>query len=375
MNIVVNTQLLLKNRLEGLGWFTYETLKRITTKHPEHTFYFVFDRAYDESFIFSDNVKPIILRPPSRHPILWYVRFELLFPMLLKKLKADVYLSPDGWSMLHTKVPCVQVIHDINFEHHPEDLPFLIGKYFRLFFPQYARKAKRIVTVSEYSKNDIVNTYKIPDDKIDVVYNGCNEQFKPYDEQTNELTRATYTNGNPYFLFVGALLPRKNIRRMFKAFDKFKTNDNQNVKLVIVGQKKWWTKEIGDAYENMHYKNDVLFLGRLQSETLGKVFSAAMALTFIPYFEGFGIPIIEAFNCGTPVITSDCTSMPEVASDAAILVNPFTVSDIAEAMYKISTDSDLRQQLISKGHKRKLDFSWEITSGKLWESIEKTLAH
>ena len=158
---------------------------------------------------------------------------------------------------------------------------------------------------------------------------------------------------------------------MFKAFDKFKTIDNQNVKLVIVGQKKWWTKEIGDVYENLQHKNDVIFLGRLQSDDLGKVYSAALALTFIPYFEGFGIPIIEAFNCGIPVITSDCTSMPEVASDAALLVNPFTVSDITEAMSKISTDADLRQQLISKGHKRKLDFSWDITSRKLWESIEK----
>ena len=371
MNIVVNTQLLLKNRLEGLGWFAYETLKRITRNHPEHTFYFVFDRAYDMDFVFADNVKPVILRPPSRHPLLWYIRFELLMPLLLKKLKADIYLSPDGWSMLHTKVPCVQVIHDINFEHHPEDLPFLIGKYFRFFFPKYAQKAKRVVTVSEYSKNDIVSTYNIPESKIDVVYNGCNEQYKPYDEEINAQTRAAYTSGNPYFLFVGALLPRKNIRRMFKAFDKFKTIDNQNVKLVIVGQKKWWTKEIGDVYENLQHKNDVIFLGRLQSDDLGKVYSAALALTFIPYFEGFGIPIIEAFNCGIPVITSDCTSMPEVASDAALLVNPFTVSDITEAMSKISTDADLRQQLISKGHKRKLDFSWDITSRKLWESIEK----
>jgi len=203
MNIVVNTQLLLKNKLEGLGWFTYEVLKRITVNHHEHTFYFIFDRTYCKDFIFADNVKPVILSPPSRHPLLWYLRFEILLPRLLKKLKADVYLSPDGWSTLHTKVPCVQVIHDINFEHHPEDLPFLIGRYFRYFFPRYAQKAKRIATVSEYSKQDIAQTYNIPPEKIDVVFNGCNELFRPYNEEINTITRNTYTDGNPYFLYVG----------------------------------------------------------------------------------------------------------------------------------------------------------------------------
>ena len=373
MNIVVNTQLLLKNRLEGLGWFTYEVLKRITVNHPEHTFYFVFDRAFDKDFIFADNVKPIILSPPSRHPVLWFLRFELLLPRLLKKLKADVYLSPDGWSTLHTKVPCVQVIHDINFEHHPEDIPFLISKYFRYFFPKYARKARRIATVSEYSKQDIARTYNIPVEKIDVVYNGCNELFKPYGEDVNCITRITYTDGNPYFLYVGALLPRKNISRLFKAFDIFKKTDNQHIKLAIVGEKKWWTKDINFAYENMKHKDDVIFLGRQHSEILHKVYAAALALTFIPYFEGFGIPIIEAFNCGIPVITSNCTSMPEVASDAALMVYPYDLNEIAEAMTHISTNEDLRHDLIAKGHIRQLAFSWDATASKLWNCIEKAV--
>jgi len=373
MNIVVNTQLLLKNKLEGLGWFTYEVLKRITVNHPEHTFYFIFDRAYDQDFIFADNVKPIILSPQSRHPLLWYLRFEILLPRLLKKIKADVYLSPDGWSTLHTKVPCIQVIHDLNFEHHPEDLPFLIGSYFRYFFPKYARKAKHIATVSEYSKQDIAQTYDIPPEKIDVVYNGCNELFKPYPEEINTIARNTYADGNPYFLYVGALLPRKNIRRLFKAFDIFKETDKQNIKLVIVGEKKWWIKEIHQVYENMQHKADVIFLGRQNSEDLHIVFAAALALTFIPYFEGFGIPIIEAFNCGVPVVTSDCTSMPEVAADAALFVNPFDINNIAEAMTRISTDENLRQQLIAKGHIRKLNFSWDETASKLWKCIEKVI--
>jgi len=373
MNIVVNTQLLLKNKLEGLGWFTYETLKRITHNHPEHTFYFVFDRPYDYDFVFAPNVKPVILRPASRHPVLWYLRFEWLLPKLLKKLNADLYLSPDGWSTLRSNVPCVQVIHDLNFEHYPKDIPFSIRHYFRYFFPRCAHKAKFIATVSEYSKTDLIKTYKIPAEKICVVYNGCNKVFRTWDEETNSKTRHNCTGGAPYFLYVGALLPRKNIQRMFQAFDKFKEKDKQNVKMIIVGEKMWWTKEISNAYNNMKFKEDIVFLGRLESELLSKVYAAALALTFVPYFEGFGIPIIEAFNCGTPVITSNCTSMPEIAADAAILVNPFNIHEIAQAMQDISINHNLRKQLIEKGHKQKLNFSWDASADKLWKCIEKAL--
>lgn len=371
MKIVVNTQLLLKDRLEGLGWFTYETLMRITRKHPQHEFYFVFDRAYDPSFIFADNVKPVILRPPSRHPLLWYLRFEWLLPLLLKKLKADVYLAPDGWSTLNTKIPCVQVIHDINFEHYPKDVPLWTGKYFRYFFPRYAKKAHVVATVSDYSKNDIVKTYGIEESKIHVLHNGCNTSFKTMPDDVNSATRQKFSDNCPYFLYVGALLPRKNIARLFKAFDIFKATDNEQTKLLIVGEKKWWTKEIEQAYESMQFKESVSFLGRQNVKELNALYAAALALTFVPYFEGFGIPILEAFNCGTAVITSNCTSMPEVAGDAAYLVDPYDIHAIAIAMTEIATQESLRQELIAKGHKRKTLFSWDNTADKLWDCIEK----
>ena len=370
MNIVVNTQLLLKDKLEGLGWFTYETLKRITKAHPEHTFYFVFDRPYDRSFIFGNHVKPIIMRPPSRHPILWYLRFQWLLPRLLKRLNADVFLSPDGWSTLHTKVPCVQVIHDINFEHFPHDLPLSIRKYFRYYFPRTARKASIVATVSQYSKNDIMNTYQIPEAKIKVLYNGCNDAFTTQEETTNQKTRQIFADGHPYFLYVGALLPRKNIVRLFQAFEIFKKEDTHNTKLLIVGKKKWWTNEMAAAYESMHYKTDVVFLGRRSVEELNKLYSAAVALTFVPYFEGFGIPILEAFNSGTAVISSNCTSIPEVTGDAALLVDPFNVQEIARAMKRISNDIELRTQMVKKAQKRTVLFSWDKTAEKLWNCIE-----
>ncbi|HPB25791.1 MAG TPA: hypothetical protein PLE11_08500, partial [Bacteroidales bacterium] len=141
MNIAVNTRLLLDNRLEGIGWFTFETLRRIVTAHPEHTFYIIFDRPYHKKFIFSDNVVPVVVGPQARHPLLFYLWFEFSVPRVLKRIKADVFLSPDGYGSLRCRVQQLLVMHDLNFEHYPKDLPWIISRYYRYFFPRFARKA------------------------------------------------------------------------------------------------------------------------------------------------------------------------------------------------------------------------------------------
>ena len=210
--------LLLKDRLEGIGWFTYESLKRITVNNPKHSFIFIFDRPYDKEFIFSDNITPVVAGPPTRHPVLWFYWFEFVIPGILKKYKADLFLSPDGFLSLSTKIPSVGVIHDINFVHRPKDLPFLTRYYYNYFFPKFAQKAHKLATVSEYSKNDISDSYNIIPEKIDVVYNGCSTLYKPLDKKTINKTREKYSNGNEYFLFIGALNPRKNVSRLLKSF-------------------------------------------------------------------------------------------------------------------------------------------------------------
>jgi len=373
MEIVVNTRLLLKDKLEGIGWFSYETLKRITNDHPEHHFVFLFDRAYDEDFIFADNITPLILSPPARHPFLFYWWFEFSVADFLNKFKPDLFLSPDGYMSLKSNCKQLAVIHDISFEHYPKDVSWLVRKYYTHFFPKFARKANSIATVSEFSKNDIATQYKIDASKIDVVYNGCNESYMPVNEEIKLKTKKTFSKNCDYFLFVGSLHPRKNISRLFEAFDKFKDTASNDIKLVIVGEKYRWTTEIKKTYLNMKFKQDVLFTGRLSTDNLKNVLGSAMAMTYVPYFEGFGIPILEAMNCDTPVITSNLTSMPEVAKEAALLVDPFSVDSISSAMVLIYQDKNLRNNLIEKGRKRKLDFSWNKTANKLWKSIEKTI--
>ncbi|MFH1296743.1 MAG: glycosyltransferase family 1 protein [Bacteroidota bacterium] len=373
MNIAVNTRLLLKDKLEGIGWFTYESLKRITTQHHEHHFYFIFDRNFPEEFIFSDNITPLILFPPARHPILYFTWFEYNLASLLNRLKPDLFLSPDGFLSLRYKGRSMNVIHDLNFEHYPEDLPILTRWYYRHYFPRYAQKAVRIATVSNYSRQDIVEQYKVRADKIDIVYDGASEIYKPLTQEEKVMTCQFYSDGKPYFLFIGALHPRKNLANLFRAFDLFKKTNPSDVQLLIVGARKWWTPDIDSAFQRMSFSNDVIFTGRLSNEHLKYVLGAATALTYVSYFEGFGIPIIEAFRCGTPVITSNVTSMPEVAGDGALLIDPFDPESIAMAMYKIYQYKTVREGLIQRGHAREGLFTWQMTADRLWESIEKAL--
>ena len=373
MRIAVNTRLLLKDKLEGIGWYTYETLIRIVKAHPEHEFYFLFDRPYHQEFIFASNVHPVLVSPPTRHPILWYAWFELRLPKILRKLHIDLFLSPDGFLSLRSNIPSIAVIHDINFEHHPKDLKKSHRLFYRHFFRKYAHKAKRIVTVSEYSKNDIANLYSVSKNKIDVSLNGVNPNFHPIGTSQQIEVKNQYSNGHDYFLFVGALHPRKNIKRMLQAFDVFKEETKSTNKLLIVGAKMWWNAELKSSFENLNHKADIIFTGRKSVAELQLLYASAQAFCFVPYFEGFGIPILEAMKCGCPVITSNCTAMPEVAGDSALLVDPYKVASIAAAFIKLETDSYLRAELSEKGLIHSQNFSWNTTANTLWDSIKKVL--
>lgn len=373
MRIAVNTRLLLHDKLDGIGWFSVETLKRITQNHPEHEFFFFFDRKPSPEFIFSKNVKPIVLHPQARHPILWFLFFEFSTTYALRKYKIDLFLSPDGWISLSSNTPTLTVIHDLNFEHYPNFLAKSHQWYMKFFFHRFAQHATRIATVSEFSKQDIVETYNVQSSKVDVVYNGSHANYHPYSNDVQMTIRNKYTNGNPYFIFIGTIIMRKNLANLFRAFDKFKAQDSQSIKLVIVGSKKWWKGEIEDSYNAMKHKDDIVFLGRVKPDELGMLLSSALALTYVSFFEGFGIPILESFYAETPVITSKTTSMPEVAGDAALLVDPFSIEEIVDAMKQVATNPELRKQLIEKGKIRRNDFSWDISANNLWNSILKTI--
>lgn len=356
-----------------MGWFSYQTLKRITTKHPNVHFVFLFDRPFDSEFLFSDNITPIIIGPQARHPFLYYAWFEFSVKNTLNSLKPNLFLSPDGFLSLGASCKQLPVIHDINFLHNPQDIKPLTRRYYNYFFPRFAKKATRIATVSEYSKKDIADNYKISADKIDVVYNGINSDFKPLSDEIKKQTKQKFSKGCDYFLFVGSLHPRKNISRLIEAFGAFKKESNSDIKLLLAGPQYWGMSEIYKSIDTLACKEDIIFTNRLSNEDLANVMASAFALTFVPYFEGFGIPLVEAMQSEIPIITSNVTSLPEIAGDAALYANPFEVNDIKNAMLKLYSNPSLKIDLIEKGKQRKNLYSWDKSADLLWQSIEKTI--
>ncbi len=371
MIIAVNTQHLLKDQLEGLGWFTYETLKRITTGHPEHQFIFIFDRPWDAGFIFSDNIIAVKTAFPSTHPFVWYTRFEWSIPSIIKKYKADMFLSTDGWASLHAGVKTYNVIHDIDFVHNPLNYPYAFRRYYNKYFPLFAQKADRLGTVSEYSKNDIIRNWHINPAKIDVIYNGSNPTYTPVNEEEKRLTVQQITSGKPYFVYIGSLTARKNIEGMLLAFERFKQQTRLPHKMVIVGGRAGNYPSIEKVLSEMEYNEDVIFMGRIAPSVLRLVLGSSRALVLVSYLEGFGIPLIEAMNCDVPVICSNVTAMPEVAGKAGILVNPDSIISISEGFIKIAKDDQLHAHLITEARAQRVKFSWDQSASRLWDGIEK----
>lgn len=366
MILAINCRNILPGRLEGFGRYSLELTRRICTMHPNVQFVLLFDRHVEGLPEFGPNTKKVVLHPPTRHTLLYRVWFNWVLPRALKKHKVDVFWSPDGFLSLRTSVPQVATIHDINFEHYPEDLPKNAAEYYRTFFPKFARKAKHIFTVSQFSKDDIASTYGVAPEKITVAYNGIGIGYKPIDQEAVSDVRKGLTNGKPYFLFVGSVHPRKNVQRLMDAFALFATQ-NSDVDLVIVGAPRWKGQVINipDAC-----RDRIHFTGYLDQSELERVTAAAYALTYTPYFEGFGIPLVEAMACDVPILCSNTSCLPEVAGQAAIYCDPFSVEDIARGMHEI-TNPDVRHRLQQQGRVQRERYSWDRSAEVIGNYLTK----
>ena len=369
--IGINARNILPKKMEGFGHYSYEITKRICESHAEHEFVLFFDRKVDSSLKFPANVKTVVLFPPTRHPFLWVLWFDFSLPLALRKHKIDLFWSPDGFCSLVSSVPQISTIHDINFEHYPKDMPWLVQKYFRFFFPKFAKKAKHILTVSNYSKADISKTYSIAEQKISVVYNAPNSRYKQISEGEKLAIKKEFSFDSNFFLFVGSIHPRKNIQRLIEGFALAK-KDLNDLKLVIVGGVMWKDKFLTVPKE---IEKDVIFLGHLSLENLTKVTACAFALTYVPYFEGFGIPLVEAMKCGVPILAADATCLPEVAGDAAIYCDPFDINSITNNMIELFNNKQLRKELALNGLKRSEVYHWNLSAEKIWGALNKLIVN
>lgn len=373
MKIAVNTRFLLKDYLEGYGYFIYETFKRITAAHPEHEFIFIFDRPYDQRFVFGSNAKAVVTGPPARHPLLWKLWYDIKVPALLRKYKADVFVSCDGFCSLGTKVPQCLMVHDLAFLHYPSLIPKSHLLYYKRYTPKMLAKAKAITTASAFSKNDIIDQYGVSADKINVVYNAAKEIFVPLTDEEKQATKAKYTGRKEYFIYAGAIHPRKNLVNLLKAFSLFKKRQQSSMKLVLTGRLAWKYDSFVKNLKTYKYRDDVVMTGYVGEEEIKKLIGSAYAMVYPSLFEGFGVPVLEAMQSDVPVITSLNSSMQEIAKEAALYADPESPADIAEKMMLLYKDEKLRSQLIEKGRVTGKQYSWEQSAEHLWQSIEKAM--
>jgi glycosyltransferase involved in cell wall biosynthesis len=372
MVIAVNTRFL-SNELEGYGHFISEMFQVLVENHPEHQFYFLFDRSFEKKYIFSSNVHPIIVSPPARHPLLWKYWYDVKIPLISKKIKADVFVSPDGYSSLTTKVPQCLVVHDLGFLHQSKAYKKSHVRFLKKNTPKYLKKAKTVVTVSQFSKNDILIHYKVNAAKIEVVYNGVKDVFHPLSFDEKEVVKEKYTQGKEYFLYLGAIQPRKNLVNLLKAFSIFKKRLQSNMKLIVAGRLAWKNEAFLQLIKTYKYRSDIILTGYIPQEEVPLLVGAAYAMVYPSFFEGFGVPVAEAMKCQVPVLTSENTSMQEVAGEAGLYFDPGDYAGISDKMMLIYKDENLRKQLIEKGKLLAGKYDWRTSAEQFWQSIVKAV--
>jgi glycosyltransferase involved in cell wall biosynthesis len=373
MIIAINARTLRPVPHDGIGWFTLEVTRGIAVAHPEHRFVLIGDRNYRQAPVTGDNIELINIPLRTFHPVLWHMWHEYLLPGVLKKVRPDLFIAPDGNIPLRTSVPCVPVIHDLNHEHRPGDLPLRERRYYRHFFPLFAGKAVRVATVSEFSARDISATYGISRDRIDIVPNGVASLFSPPCHGEAEVTRRQFTGGRPYFLFVSNFSPRKNVATVIRAYDLFRRDNKSDHMLLLAGSRLYLTGDLDRALRSTSYSKDILFTGSVTRDILRRLYGAATALTFVPWYEGFGIPVVEAQRCGTPCILSDTSSLSEISGGAALCAGPAGAGAIAEAMAQLVDDEALRRRLSEEGIHNSLRYSWENTAAAMWDCITRAV--
>lgn len=369
MKIAINTRFLLPGALEGFGWYTHEIASRMVKNHPEDEFFFFFDRPFDRRFIYAENVTPVVLFPPARHPWLFRWWFEHSVPAALKRCGAEVFFSPDSMCSLRSPVRTVMTCHDLAPLHFPEQIEARHRAYLLKYLPKWLQRADHVLTVSHYVEEDLKKNCRIPPEKLTAVYNGCRETFRPLPAAEQQLVRDAYSGGQPFFFFAGAIHPRKNVHQIIRAYDLFRAASNDGVKLLLAGRFAWQTGVIKAAWEQATFREDVRFLGYLDDTELPRLMAAALAMVYPSQEEGFGLPLVEAMASETPVITSNVSCLPEIAGDAALLVNPIDTGDMARAMTRIWQEPALRAQLVEKGLIRKTAFDWQPAADKIYDIL------
>lgn len=320
----------------------------------------------DEKAVYTDHdpeLNPICQDERWRKPaanILWH---QIGYPGFCRKHGYDVAFIPGGNRRLPWRSPCPTVVtcHDLGILHVPDKYDALHAFYNRRVLPGLLRRQTQILTVSEASKQDIVSYTGVPAERVGVAYNGVDhDTYQPGDpDEARAIVEKNYGVGAPYLLYISRIdHPGKNHIRLIEAFNQMKSATELPHKLVLAGSDWSRAEEVHAAAEQSEFADDIVFAGFAPAEDLPALYRAAEVFVFPSLFEGFGIPIVEAMSCGTPVACADISCLPEVAGDAAVLFEPYNSMAIASAMEQLLTDGELRAQHIERGHERARRYNW-----------------
>jgi len=376
MRIGVDIRVLAKGTRTGVEEYTINLLSRLLalSDHNTELKYKLFYNAYhkvelDYPWLAPTNVCLKSFRIPNRFFFIGARYFNR--PKIDKLLDGiDVYFNPHFFVAPLSR-DCRKVItfHDLSFEHYPEFFSRRkrLWQKFLMNTKEEAKKADKIIAVSNSTKEDLINLYCVNSDKIEVIYSGVAERFKPISKEEKIMSniKRKYNLPEKFILYFGTIEPRKNIVGLIKAFELLKKD--KSLKLVIAGARGWLEQDIFKAAKNSKRAQDIFFTGFVEDEDKPELYNLAELFVYPSFFEGFGFPPLEAMACGLPTIVSCNSSLPEVVGKAALMIDPANIDELADAMEVALSDSELRKRLILAGIDQAKKFSWQ-------KCAEKTLA-
>jgi len=363
-----------KNSVKSTSYFLYETFSRITRNQPNHQFIFLFDKPFTDELIFNTNVTAHTVSPLASTPLKWKYWYDVKIPGLLKKYKADVFVGGNGFCSLYTKIPQCLLAPDLTYIQFPKSIQKLQALYLKKYIAKQIQKASTIAVYSEFSKQEIKNNFNQDASKINVIYKGINEIFRPVTNEEKENTKSKYTDGKEFFMVAGTIHSRKNLINLLKAFSIFKKRQQTGMKLVLSGRLSWNYGSFLEKLESYKYRNDVIVTGLLQDSDLALLTGSAYALIQVSNYENFGSSVLQAMQCDVPVITVADSAMEEITQGAALYANAASSEDIAEKMKLLYKDENLKKELIRKGQKVAPAYSWDRTAALCWQAIENAVS-
>jgi glycosyltransferase involved in cell wall biosynthesis len=364
----------------GTGYYTQKLLEFLGRADSEHRYVIFCPKGYEAhvehpGMFDYPNYRVIELKTNSPISIALWRQFAL--PAQIAKLNIDLFHFPAFIASLRADVPTVVTIHDVCFHLFPEAFSLLRRHYYKFIIPRSIARSTAVIADSESTRKDILDNFPATRRNIlSSVHLGVDPVrfFQDTDAGRREALRKQYGLPEQFILYVGTLEPRKNIPRLIKAFADGVVGKGLPHDLVIAGRKGWMFDEIFKTAHTLKIGDRVHFTGFVEPEQLAALYSMARALAYPSLYEGFGLPCLEAMSCGTPVVTSNRSSLPEFAGDCGLTVDPESVDSIAAALEKICTDDKCHRDLARRGVQRARHYSWLTTAKKTLEVYNRVLA-